>query len=194
MSLVYQLNPPIVVGDMSKQITLTQLKLVSVSVNYEDIYAKKGTAILSLCLVDTQTGYPVNFVYQDTSALTMAQTIDGQVASELFTKLQLDNKLPPGSILSATSTILAVSPATPAAGATVTLTATVTSRSGTPVGDVVFTDGTTMLGTGTLNASGVATLTLTTLAAGAHQISAAYPVQSNGYAGSTSAVQTVTVA
>ena len=193
MSLVYQLSPPMVIGDLSKQITLTQLKLVSISVNYEDVYARKGTAVLSLCLVDTQTGYPVNVVYQDASALTMAQTIDGQIAAELLSKLQLDKRLPAGVILSTTSTALAVSPANPTAGAPVTLSATVTSESGTPSGDVVFTEGGATLGTGALNANGVATLVLTSLSSGTHLVTASYP-QQYGFASSIAASQTVTVA
>ncbi len=61
----------------------------------------------------------------------------------------------------------------------VTLTATVTSASGTPTGVVTFLDGSTPLGTGTLNASGVATLATATLAAGSHPIAAAYAGDNN---------------
>ena len=67
----------------------------------------------------------------------------------------------PGSLaVSAATTITTVttsgSPAT--AGATVTFTATVTSAAGVVSGTVNFLDGTTLLGTSTLNASGVADL------------------------------------
>jgi uncharacterized repeat protein (TIGR01451 family) len=71
-------------------------------------------------------------------------------------------------------TTLTASPTTVAPGATVTLTAHVTCSFGTPTGDVVFQDGNTPIGTVTLDAAGDATLTVTTLALGAHEITAHY--------------------
>ncbi|MEO8615056.1 MAG: Ig-like domain-containing protein, partial [Luteolibacter sp.] len=70
-------------------------------------------------------------------------------------------------------------------GAAVTLMATVTADAGIPTGNVTFYNNATSLGTGTLNASGVATLTTSVLAAGPHSITAIYPTSSI-YAGSVS--------
>ncbi|MGO8756538.1 MAG: Ig-like domain repeat protein [Terracidiphilus sp.] len=56
---------------------------------------------------------------------------------------------------------------------TITDTVKVTSGAGTPTGTVTFTSGTTVLGTATLNASGVATIT-PTLAPGTYSIVATY--------------------
>lgn len=67
-------------------------------------------------------------------------------------------------------------------GQSVTFTATVTSSAGggvPPTGTVTFNDGSTFLGAPTLNGSGVATFTTSTLTNGVHQISAVY----NGNAG-----------
>jgi hypothetical protein len=67
-------------------------------------------------------------------------------------------------------------------GTSVTFTATVTANSpstGTPAGTVAFLNGTTSIGTGTLNNSGVATLSISSLAVGTQSITASY-------AGSTS--------
>jgi autotransporter-associated beta strand protein len=76
------------------------------------------------------------------------------------------------------------------AGQSVTLTATATSTGGgTPTGTVTFKDGVTVLGTGTLNGSGVATFTTTTLAVGSHPLTANY----NGTV-SQILVQTVNIA
>jgi hypothetical protein len=76
--------------------------------------------------------------------------------------------------LPATTTALTVSPTGALTyGQQVTLTATVTQSSGTPTGTVTFTEGTIVLGTGTLNASGVATLT-TTVPAGTGALVATY--------------------
>lgn len=56
----------------------------------------------------------------------------------------------------------------------VTFTATVAAGTTPAVGQVSFKDGATPLGTVTLNASGVATLTTSTLAIGSHPITASY--------------------
>ncbi|MBC8008623.1 MAG: Ig-like domain repeat protein [Burkholderiales bacterium] len=75
---------------------------------------------------------------------------------------------------------------------TVTFTATVASTAGVPTGAVTFLDGTTPLGTGTLDASGVATLSTSALLAGSHAITATYPA-STGYLSAVSAVLDQTV-
>jgi sugar lactone lactonase YvrE len=74
-----------------------------------------------------------------------------------------------------TVTTLATSNANVNYGVPVTLTATVSSTNGpTPTGKVQFMDGSTVLGTGTVGSTGVATLTLSTLAPGSHSIVASY--------------------
>jgi pseudomonalisin len=90
----------------------------------------------------------------------------------------------------ATTTSLIISPASPVNfGTSVTLTATVkpsTSSTKTPTGTVTFADAVIgKLGTGTLNSSGVATLTSNTLAAASYSITATYGGDSN-FSGSTS--------
>ena len=96
-----------------------------------------------------------------------------------------------------------VSPTTAAAyDVAVTFTATVTSATtGVPTGTVDFFDGATKIGTGTLNASGVATYTSTTsattavaqLAAGSHPITAVYNGDSNFNASPASPSVTQTI-
>ena len=71
-------------------------------------------------------------------------------------------------------------------------TATVSSASGIPTGTVTFYDGATVIGTGTLNAQGVATFTTSTLSVGVHTLHAVYGGDAN-YTGSTSATWTQTV-
>jgi hypothetical protein len=70
----------------------------------------------------------------------------------------------------------------------VTFTATVTgpAGAGTPTGTVIFKKGSTSIGTGTLNASGVATFSTTSLPRGSHSITAVYG-GSSGFEASTSA-------
>jgi hypothetical protein len=74
-------------------------------------------------------------------------------------------------------------------GQAVTFTAAVTSLvfKGTPTGAVTFLDGTTTLGTSSLNSSGVATLSAPSLTIGTHSITAAYGGDPN-FAASTSQV------
>jgi hypothetical protein len=80
-------------------------------------------------------------------------------------------------------------------GQAVVLTATVNGTSpsaGIPPGTVTFYDGVTVIGTSTLNASGVATLSASGLAAGAHVVTAAYGA-TNNFSASTSPAWTQTV-
>ncbi|MFN2546089.1 MAG: Ig-like domain repeat protein [Myxococcales bacterium] len=81
----------------------------------------------------------------------------------------------------------------PAAYATpVTFTATVTSPDGTPTGTVTFQDGSTVLGTGTLDSAGKTTFTNSSLAIGNHAIEATYGGD-DLFQGSMSSVLTQTV-
>ena len=75
----------------------------------------------------------------------------------------------------ATSTALTAAPNPAVFGQSVTFTATVTpAPTGTPGGTVSFYSGSTLLGTGDVNSSGVATFTSSSLAAGELSITAVY--------------------
>ena len=86
---------------------------------------------------------------------------------------------------SSSTTSLATSPNPSTYGQTITLTATVSSASGTPGGVVVFHDGATSLGGATL-AGGIAKLPNATLTVGSHTITAAY-LGAGAFEGSASA-------
>ena len=90
-------------------------------------------------------------------------------------------------------TLTLAAPANAAPGSPVTLTATIESAGGTPTGSIVFNDGNTGLGTAPLDAADIATLTINTLSAGAHSLTASYAGDEN-FGGSTSAPVTTTVA
>ena len=82
-------------------------------------------------------------------------------------------RVPVGEMASAVALASSGSPSL--YGAAVALTATVTSPvSGTPSGSVTFYDGASELGTATLDASGVATLSAPALAGGLHSLTASY--------------------
>jgi large repetitive protein len=91
-----------------------------------------------------------------------------------------------------TTTTLTASATTITPSTALVLTATVTGNGGTPTGNVTFMDGANNIGTGTLNAKGVATLTVSNLAVGQHTITAVYAGDTND-AGSTSKPVTITV-
>ncbi|MDH6122799.1 streptogramin lyase, partial [Kitasatospora sp. GAS204B] len=92
-----------------------------------------------------------------------------------------------------TTTVASSSPDPSSFGQQVTFTATVAPTSdGTPTGQVTFKDGTTTLGTATLNGSGQATFATSALAVGSHSITAIYGGDTNS-AASTSTPLTQTV-
>ncbi len=96
------------------------------------------------------------------------------------------------TVSSASTTTALTAPASATSGSSVALTATVTSPAGPPGGSVTFYNGSTSLGSGTLNASGVATLSTATLPVGADTVTATYAAAGN-FAASTSPPVSLTV-
>jgi Bacterial Ig-like domain (group 3) len=95
---------------------------------------------------------------------------------------------------SLTPTVTLGSSANPSqAAAPVTFKATVSGTGATPTGMIVFNDGATAIGTGTL-INGVATLAISSLTPGTHTITAGYSGDSNYQAGISAAVQQQVVA
>jgi len=88
---------------------------------------------------------------------------------------------------------LTATPTSAGAGASVTLKATVAGNGIiAPTGSVSFLEGANTLGTATLNASGVASVSVSALSVGQHAIVAVYAGDSN-YNASTSAAASVTI-
>jgi autotransporter-associated beta strand protein len=95
----------------------------------------------------------------------------------------------------ATTAALSTSPDPSMLGQPVTFTATITPfapAAGTPTGTVTFQDGSTILGSGTLDSSGHATITASNLAVGSHAISVVYSGDVN-FMAANSAPSTQTV-
>ena len=101
--------------------------------------------------------------------------------------LQAVNAVSPAT----TSTTLSISPNPSNAGQAVTLTASVSAATGQPTGQVVFSEGSNNLGTATLNAAGQASIQVSTLAVGAHTITATF--QANASFSTSSNTQSLTV-
>ena len=91
----------------------------------------------------------------------------------------------------ATTTTITSSGSPATAAASVTFTATVTTANGVPTGTVNFTDGGNLLGTGTLNSSGIATFSTTTLTAGSHTITATFQANTNFSSSSATLTQVI---
>jgi hypothetical protein len=99
------------------------------------------------------------------------------------------------TVTTATTTTLTASATTATTGTAINLTAKVAESGGTavPTGTVTFKDGSTTLGTMTLNGTGVAVYTTSSLAVGAHSVTAVYGGDSaNGASTSTAVSVTVT--
>ena len=91
-----------------------------------------------------------------------------------------------------TTTTLHLSAAQSLFSQSVTFTATVAGSASTPTGTVTFKDGSTVLGTAPVSATGVATFSSTTLTVGAHSLVAAYS-GSASYTASASSQQALAV-
>jgi streptogramin lyase len=96
-----------------------------------------------------------------------------------------------GATAATTQTVLSANPSPGVFGQPITLTASVTSPVGIPTGTVTFSDGSTILGSATLDTNGQAKLSVL-LAAGAHDLSAQY-VGNATFASSTSTTLSETV-
>jgi Glycoside hydrolase family 44/Bacterial Ig-like domain (group 3) len=101
---------------------------------------------------------------------------------------------PEASAPVATATSLSASATHATSGQAVTFTGTVAPKSGSgiPSGTVAFSDGSTQIGTASLNSSGSAAFDTSGLAIGSHSISAAYSGSAN-FASSTSPAVSVTI-
>jgi hypothetical protein len=73
-----------------------------------------------------------------------------------------------------TGVVLSTSGSPSTAGLPITLSATVTGNGSAPTGSLTFYDGTAVIGTSSVNAAGLGTLSLSTLAVGSHSLTAAY--------------------
>lgn len=108
-----------------------------------------------------------------------------QIPAFAIDDLHFDTQLPPPDVALASS----LNPSTDSAP--VTFTATVSAASSvlpTPTGTVTFEDGSISIGSGQLNASGVATFTTSTLAVGTHSITAVYGGDTNFISNTSSPV------
>jgi hypothetical protein len=129
-----------------------------------------GGVLLGTAAVNSgQTTLNISTLATGTHSIAAQYSGDVNFASSTSTGEEL------GISVRTTSTALASSLNPAVGGQSVTLTATVTTTAGgSATGTVTFLDGATSIGTGTLNGSGVATLSTTSLSVASHSITASY--------------------
>lgn len=112
--------------------------------------------------------------------LTSAQWLPGPYAlqatyaGDAADSAATSQPVPEAITLAATAVTLASSLNPAGMGAQVLFTANASSNGGTPGGVITFLDGSTTLGSATLNAAGIASFSTASLAIGSHPITAAY--------------------
>ena len=110
--------------------------------------------------------------------------LDLATANSLTTDVTILVNTLPNAVASTTTSV--ASSANPSAfGQSVTFTATVTASAGTPTGTVNFNDGPNLLGSGSVDNTGHAVFSTSSLTTGTHSITAAY-TGTTGFAASTS--------
>jgi len=129
-------------------------------------------------------------VYSKSLTLTSSGTLQAIAVTSNYTESAVASASYTITMLTPTIQLTASANSSFASNA-VTFTATVSSTSGSPSGTVAFLDGTTQLGTGTLS-DGSATYTTSSLASGAHSITAVYSGDTT-FIGVTSAVLNETI-
>jgi sugar lactone lactonase YvrE len=123
-----------------------------------------------------------------------AHSLTAQYAGDANNASGTSNVVSEGVFQAATTTTLSTTDATPTVGNSITLAATVTSTDGPqPTGVVNFTDNGSPLSSASLDGSGVATITINSLAPGTHSIVANYGGDTDN-GGSSSSPLTETVA
>ncbi len=187
VTLISSANPAVVAATVTFTATVSSSAgAPSGSVSFYDGTTLLGSGTLALGVAAYATSGLALGAHSITAAYggnTNFSALSSSVLSETVTA--------PATIT--TTTTLTASPNPLADGQPATLTATVTpAPTGTPAGIISFYSGTTLLGTGTLNASGVATFTASSLVVGADSITAVYP-GNTGFAASTSSAISLTV-
>jgi hypothetical protein len=186
VSLAASANPAIFGTSITLSATVVDTSTGSVgtptgAVTFRDGAATLGTAALNNSGIASLT---INSLTQGSHVVTAIYGGDGNFAGSSSTPIA-------EVINAASSSVTLSSSASPAIfGTTITLSATVTDTAtgsiGTPTGSVTFKDGANVLGKGSLNSSGVATLDVSSLGQGSHSVTAIYSGDPD-FSGSSSA-------
>ncbi len=134
-----------------------------------------GAAVLGTATLDTRGMASLSTAALTAGTHSITASYAGSAANSASVSARDSITVAPAPVQ--TNTRLTASATQIKTGQSVTFTATVTAKSGSagvPLLPVAFLDGSTIIGTGTVNASGVASFTTTTLPAGSDSITASY--------------------
>ena len=196
-------------SSLTSAATLEQINQIIPTINWSPpsaiTYGATLSGILNASALNGGSGVAGSFAYTATPSGGSASTVTSAtvLAAGSYTLAATFTPTDPTTYTSPSANVsLTVNKATPTVSLVsslnpvlktnaVAFTATVSSAVGTPSGSVSFNDGQTLLGSGTL-AAGVATYTSSSLAVGAHSITAVYSGDANFASVPSSAVaQTV---
>jgi hypothetical protein len=173
VALTANANPAVYGTPLALTATVTSNGgLATGTVNFTDSGTAIGSAALNASGVATLT---TASLAPGSHSIVANYVGDGRASASISTPLALDVRQ--------TTSVALASSANPAQTlSSILLTATVTDSGVTPAtGTVTFTDGTTLLGTAAVSATGQATLTVPSLAAGNHSIVASYGGDNNDF-------------
>ncbi len=192
-AIVSSLNPSLAANNITFSVTVSNGANTAPptgTVTLMDGSTSIGTAVLSATGTASFTVSSLSVGQHSISAVYGGDTQNfTSTSSPLTESVHLHTST---NVLTASSDILTATSASGASGQQVTLVANLGGDGPiAPTGSVAFSSGTTTLGTATINASGVATLTVT-LSPGTYNVVSTYQGDSL-YTGSTSAAVTVTV-
>lgn len=104
----YTLTTPFTAGSLSQPVTVSSLRVTSVTFSTTPPLAPLGSAQLDLVLTDPVSGWQETISYLDASvaaffaqaapAPATGETVEDVLATLVFGKLVADGKLPPGSL------------------------------------------------------------------------------------------------
>jgi len=181
------INAPAVTYGAAGTVTVTVTSSVTTPSGNVSLVVDSGSAV-TRALSNGSATFTINGLNAGDHTLTAAYIGQGAFMGSSATGTLHVN--PAATAISVTS-----APNASTFGQTVVLTASVSGTSpgaGIPPGTVTFYDGTSPVGTVTLNSAGVATFGTAALSAGAHSITAAYGATNNFSASTSSAgIQTV---
>jgi hypothetical protein len=149
------------------------------------IFSDGGSTLGTATLVNGSTTFSVTSFAVGSHSVTASYGGNASFIPSTSALTQIVNTAP-------TTTVATESPSPAVFGQSIMITAQVTSSAGTPAGVITFLDGTTTIGTGSLNGNGQAAFNTSALGAGAHTVAASYGANGN-FSGSTSAAVALTV-
>jgi hypothetical protein len=179
---------PVAVGQ-SVTLTASVAEVGSVPPTGTVTFLVNGRSLNSATLTNGVATLPVSTLAAGANPITATYTGDSTYAAGASSVLTVTVNAPSAAT---TNTALQVSSLAITAGQPITLTAAVTTATGTPTGTVSFLGNGTVLGSASVSNSGVATLPISSMAAGSYTLTAQY-VGTSTFAASTSPSVTETV-